>query len=97
MDYEIYEYEITNNSKNTIWINDIENQDTLYLKDKNNLKYYAYMNELSEAQMRVFPGETKKLSIKYYSKYSSNKEITCIVFSEINLGGNEIATFEIQL
>lgn len=97
MDYEIYEFEITNSSRNTVMLNDIENMNTIYLKDENNLKYYAYMNELSEAQLRVLPGETKKVSIKYYSKYSSTKEITSIVFSEINLGGNEIATFEIQL
>ena len=96
MDYEIYEFEVTNNSKNTIILNDIENTDTIYLEDKNDIKYYAYMHELSSADMRVFPGETKKVVIKYYSKYSSSKKITKFVFSEIALGGNEYASFEIE-
>lgn len=97
MDFTTYTFEVTNSSKNTILLNDIENTDTIYLEDKNNMKYYAYMNELSEADMRVFPGETKKIKIKYYSKYSSTKKIANIIFSEIVLGGNEIAKFEINL
>lgn len=97
MDYETYVFEVTNNSKNTILINDVENTDTMYLEDKNDMKYYAYMHELSEANMRVFPGETKKVTIKYYSKYSSTKKITNIIFSKIELGGNEVAKFEINI
>lgn len=97
MDFTTYTFEVVNGSKNTIMLNDIENTDTIYLEDKNNIKYYAYMNELSEADMRVFPGETKKITIKYYSKYSSTKKITNIIFSEIALGGNEFAKFEITL
>lgn len=96
MDYEIYEFEVTNNSKNTIILCDIENTDAIYLEDKNNIKYYAYMHELSTADMRVFPGETKNVTIKYYSKYSSSKKITKFIFSEIALGGNEFASFEIE-
>lgn len=97
MDYEIYEVEVTNDSINTIMLNDIENTDTIYLEDKNNIKYYAYMHELSEADLRVMPGETKNIVIKFYSKYSSSKKITKFIFSEIALGGNEYASFEIQL
>lgn len=97
MDFTTYTFEVTNGSKNTILLNDIENTDSMYLEDKKDIKYYAYMNELSEADMRVFPGETKKVKIKYYSKYSSTKEITNIIFSEIALGGNEVAKFEIKL
>lgn len=97
MDFTTYTFEVKNGSKNTILLNDVENTDTMYLEDKNDMKYYAYMHELSEANMRVFPGETKKVTIKYYSKYSSTKKITNIIFSEIQLGGNEIAKFEINL
>ena len=96
MDYEIYEFEVTNNSKNSIIMNDIENTDSIYLEDENGIKYYAYMHELSSADLRLFPGETKKITIKYYSKYSSSKKIEKVVFSEIQLGGNEYASFEIK-
>lgn len=95
MDFEIYKFKITNNSKNIILLNEIENTDTIYLQDQNGMKYYAYIHELSEADMRVLPGETKEITIKYYSKYISTKKIEKIVFSEIVLGGNEYAKFEI--
>lgn len=97
MDYEIYAYEVQNNSKNIILMNDVENTDTMYLEDENGIKYYAYINELSEANLMVYPGETKKIDIKYYNKYSSTREITTINFTEIALGGNEMANIEINM
>lgn len=97
MDYEIYSYEVQNNSKNIILMNDVENTDTLYLEDENGIKYYAYMNELSEASMKLYPGETKKIDIKYYNKYNSTREITTITFAEIALGENEMAKIEINI
>lgn len=100
MDFETYKFEVVNNSKNTVMLcekedNERDNTGSIYLEDKNGLKYYAYLHELSEADIRVLPGETKEIEIKYYSKYSSTKQIEKIVFSEIALGGNEYAKFEI--
>lgn len=94
MDYETYVFEIKNNSNNTILLNDIknealDNQDTIYLKDKNNIKYNSYIHELSEGQMKILSRETRKISIKYHNKYSSNKKIANIVFSNIILDYNE--------
>lgn len=100
MDFETYKFEVVNNSKNTVMLcekedNERDNTGSIYLEDKNGLKYYAYLHELSEADIRVLPGETKEIEIKYYNKYSSTKQIEKIVFSEIALGGNEYAKFEI--
>lgn len=100
MDFETYKFEVVNNSKNTVMLcekedNERDNTGSIYLEDNNGLKYYAYLHELSEADIRVLPGETKEIEIKYYNKYSSTKQIEKIVFSEIALGGNEYAKFEI--
>lgn len=85
MDFEAYAFEITNKTKNTILLNDINSLDTLYLEDKNGIKYDAYMHELSTADLKVLVGETKKITIKYYNKYSSSKKIENITFSKIIL------------
>lgn len=85
MDFETYVFEIRNNTDSTILLNNINNLDTLYLEDTNGIKYYAYMHELSEAELKVLSGETKKITVKYYNKYSSSKEIKNIVFSKIVL------------
>ena len=97
MDFTTYTYEVKNGSKNVIRLNDIESEAEMYLEDKNSIKYYAYMNELAESDLRVMPGETKKVVIKYYCRFSSTREITSIVFPEIQLGGNEIARLKIEL
>lgn len=90
IDYDTYVFEITNNSKQTILLNDIRsedinNQNTMYLEDKNGIKYTAYLHELSYAEMKILPGERRNISIKYYNKYSSSKEITSVVFLRIVL------------
>ena len=94
MDYETYVFEIKNNSNNTILLNDIQNEDlynqnAMYLEDKNNIQYNSYTHELSEGQLKILSRETRKISIKYHNKYSSNKKIENIVFSKIILDYNE--------
>jgi len=85
MDYQTYIYEVTNDTDNTVLINEDNNIDTMYLEDTNNIKYFAYNHEISEAQLRLAPKEKKKITIKYYNKYSSSKVIENIVFSRIIL------------
>lgn len=90
MDFETYVFEIINNTDNTILLNDIKsediaNQKSMYLEDRNNIKYTAYTHELSEPEMKILAGETRKITIKYYNKYSSSKDIEKIVFSRIIL------------
>lgn len=85
MDYETYVFEITNNSDKTVLLNDSDELNTMYLEDKNGIKYYAYKHEISEAELNLLSKETKKINIKYYNKYSSSKSINSIVFSRIIL------------
>ena len=91
MDYETYTYSITNNTNNTILLDDKSSTDNMYIQDENENQYTAYIHELSEAQLTITPGETKEVTIKYYSRYGSTKNITQVVFNKIILNYNEVA------
>lgn len=109
MDYEEYAFEIVNNSNNTVYLKDKNLADTLYLEDKNGIKYQAYSHELTSPELKVGPKEKKSIKIKYYSKFSSNRELRRIVFKGIILNYeaylnyqnksqyNDYATIEIEL
>ena len=85
MDYEIYSFEVTNNSDIMILLNNNNNADAMYLRDENKIQYPAYTHEISEAELKIASGETKRIRIKYYNKYSSSRKIKSIVFSKIIL------------
>ena len=85
MDYGIYEFEVTNNTDSTIKIGDINDGYSMYLIDGNNLQYPSYVNELSEAELLLSSRQTKNIRIKYYNKYSSNKQIKGAIFANIQL------------
>lgn len=85
MNYCTILYEINNKSNNSIMIDDLESLDTFYLEDSEKLKYSPYTNELAKSQMIVEASGKKYLKIKYYKKYSSEKNIKGIVFSKVIL------------
>ena len=85
MDFQTYTFEITNNSDKTVLLNDPNIDDTMYLEDKSGVKYQAYTHEISSSELKITSKETKKLTIKYYSKYGSNKTIKNILFARIIL------------
>ena len=62
--------------------------------------YTAYIHELSDAELMITPGETKEITIKYYNKYGTTKNIKNIVFNKIilNYNTNEVRqTARIQI
>ena len=91
IDYQKYTYRITNNTSNTILLDDKNSTNNMYLEDKNGNEYTAYIHELSEKELLIDPGETKEVTIKYYNKYGTTKEITDIIFNKIILNYNETA------
>ena len=95
MDYETYTYSMTNNTNNTILLDDKESTDNMYLEDENGNQYTAYIHELSDAELILTPGETKEITIKYYNRYSTTKNITNIVFNKIILNYNENAVRQV--
>ena len=88
MDYETYTFEVTNNSNAVILLNNNNNMDTMYLEDKNSLKYNAYVQEIPQVNLQINLKETKRIAIKYYNKYESSRKINKIVFGKVVLDYN---------
>lgn len=102
IDYQVITYKVTNNTDNQILLDDNLLEDSIYIEDRNDIKYSAYMHELATSEITVAPKQTKEVKIKYYSQYSSTKIIEKIVFSRIitNYGlneGNSYTKIEIEL
>lgn len=85
MDYEIYTFEVSNTTEHTISLGSLDEEKSMYLVDGNGLKYPAYIHELSEAEISVSSAQTKTVKIKYYSKYTSNKNLKSVVFPNVIL------------
>ena len=84
-DYQSYVFEITNNRDTPILINDPNVDSTMYIEDKNGTHYQAYIHELAETDTKIPAGETRTVTIKYFSKYSSNKIVKYTAFERIVL------------
>ena len=85
MDYETYTFKVTNKSKKNILIDSLQNINSMYIEDKSGMKYSAYTHEIALPRLVVTPEKTQEITIKYYSKYGSEKEIKAICFSKIFL------------
>ena len=94
MDYQFYKIKVTNNSENTILLDDGVNINAMYIEDENGNQYSAYNHELNEGQLIVSPRETKELEIRYYNKYASEKKINKVVFSRMILNNETYTTFQ---
>ena len=94
MDYQTFTFRVKNNTNKTILLDDKFSTDNMYITDSNGNQYTAYIHELSEAQLTVTPGETKDVTIKYYSRYGTTKTITQIIFNKVILNYNDVAVKE---
>lgn len=89
-DEESYRIQVTNNTSDIMQLDTTTSTKTLFLEDSNQVKYYWYNHELTDATLTVAVGQTKEITIKFYSSYVSNKEIRYIVFSNIILKNGQI-------
>ena len=76
---------MTNNSEQTIALGDTLKVNFSQLIDENDIEYGAYVQELSQQDAVFYAHQTKRISIKYYSGYSTVKKITKIRFPNIIL------------
>ena len=99
MDYEKYNITVKNEGDTQITLDSLENPDTMYIEDRNGVKYSSYNHELTKEQMQIGVGETNTLEIKYYSTYISTKDIRRLVFSNFDSGkyNNEKEEFNINI
>lgn len=89
-DEESYRIQVTNNTSDIMQLDTTTSTKTLFLEDSNQVKYYWYNHELTDATLTVAVGQTKEITINFYSSYVSNKEIRYIVFSNIILKNGQI-------
>lgn len=83
MDFCIYTFDVKNNSYRTILLDDLTNINSMYIQDSNSVNYSAYTHEITQERLNLGVSQEKKIDIKYYSKYSSSKDIKKIFFSNV--------------
>jgi len=84
-EYEIYKFNIRNNTDKTIKLDSGESNKTVYLLDENEVKYTGFMYELSEYDLVIEPNKERELKIKFNKFYNPDKEIEEIVFEDLIL------------
>ena len=83
MDYEEYSVKVTNNTGKEISLNGGNNVKAVYIEDERGSKYSFYNHELTDAMLSVEDNHTRELNIKFYSSYTSTKNIDYLVFSDV--------------
>ncbi len=89
-DYETYTFNATNNTGSVMQLDNISNTESLYIEDSKGVKYPYYNHELTTPMITVSSGQTKEITIKFYSSYVSTKKIERIVFSNMMLKNGEL-------
>ncbi len=89
MNYEIYEIEVKNNTGSKLIFNTKENTKSIYLQDKNELKYIAFLNEIPDNEFEILNGMTKTLEIKFNRGYKPTTKIEKIIFEDISISNNQ--------
>lgn len=84
-DYELYNIKVTNGTENEMLLDGRSDARSLYLQDSKGMKYSSYSHELTEPMLTINSRNTKEITIKFYSNYSSEKTIEEIVFSDVLL------------
>ena len=85
MDYEIYNFKAKNNTGNTVFLNNFYEPQSLYITDNNNVKHYAYTNEIIESDFLLQNNYSSQFKIKYNNPYVSDREIKKVVFKNVIL------------
>ena len=82
MDYQIYTFNIKNNTDKEILLDAQRKNKTAYIMDSNDNRFEAILYELSEEDLRLKPKEFKTIEIKYNIVNRSNMEVTSVNFTD---------------
>ena len=75
MDYSIIKMNILNGRNTSIMLNSEDYADNVYLKDDKDLKFVAFLHELSQDEFIIEAGKSKEISIKFDVPYSKIDQI----------------------
>ncbi len=85
MDYEKYNIKVTNNTGGDILLDQLLDTKKIYLKDTNNIKHYAYSNEIIKNDLIIYQKHSKNIQIKFDNPYIKDRTIKRLTFSEVVL------------
>lgn len=84
--YERYNVTVENNNEKIIMLDTKSSTDTMYLLGNNDIKYYAYGNEIIDNSLILKGGSIVNLNIKYKNTYTlSTNTIKYLIFSDVIL------------
>ncbi len=89
MDYETYDIKVQNLSENTIWLDNGNQTNTIYVEDDNNMKSYVYTGEIIYENFKLISGETRSYTLKFSNSYSSSRNLKYLVFKNVILNYEE--------
>lgn len=93
MDYEIYSINVKNVSDKNIVLDSQEEQDTIYIKDNNDMKHSAYSSELTSSMLSIDPQISTTLKIKFANPYIQGRRIESLTFSKAYSSYVEVDAF----
>lgn len=93
MDKRVYTIKAKNTTNKTILLDSGESSQSMYIMDSNNIKYMAYINEISVGQLIVLPNSTNTIEIKYSSSNIQNRQFKYMVFKDIILDYEDYNTY----
>lgn len=83
-DYEEYAMSFKNNGQDEIIIDTKDDTESVYLEDKNDVKYDWFGNEIPNEYLTLNGGESRTLRIKFNKVYVANKSDSAIHFTDIH-------------
>ena len=97
--YEIYNLTIKNNSKSAISISDGINNSDIYLMDKKNTKYTAFINEIPMYSLSLRNTQQVNIEIKFNKIYDIYRNIEKMCFDNIKIKeeNNQVIKITVEL
>lgn len=90
INYEIYKMKVENNTNKRILVDSKKNTKTAYVTDQNDVKYIAFLNEISKNDLTILSGMSKEINIKFNKEYNPNYKDNYIEFTDIILDENNL-------
>ena len=83
MDYEIYEIYVKNITNKEIVLDNLRDDDTIYLTDGEDMKHIAYANELNSSLLTISPQMSTTLRLKFANPHIQGRKIKTLTFSNM--------------
>lgn len=83
MDYEKYEFEVKNNTKYDVMLNNLNGKSNIYVEDAYGQKYLWCSNEIIEDDVTIIRGNKKTTLIKFDKEYNPKREAVKMIFENV--------------